>query len=776
MEPMKNLRFFVSCLAAAGLVAGCGSSDNNDNTDGGPAFSLFTPATQSQVPLPINLFFIDQTNSGPTGPLVADTTLNIPNATNSALVDDTNRIDGFSTTSSIFTDFLGSTIDSASYADGIHVFKIAPSFQELVQGMDYDVRPSTVITTRPRLLIQPLRPLDPGSTYAVVLTDSLRTVSGGPVIPGEEFLITASPNDVGSDENPATRFNATQQATLAQIRAGLIRPIFNGLIAPPTGPDPTPGIDPDNVVLTWSFTTQSVGESLRYLANNPTPGPIGIAPAPDGMGGQLSTGEAIPGADDTADIFVGSVTLPYYLEAPADANDDVVLSTFWASNGTVAGGGATSSSLQAPGTSGFIPCGAFSPSESTSKCFPQPMQRSNQTIPVLVTVPNASSGQTMPAEGWPVVIALHGITGNRTQMLAIAPALASEGFVVVAIDQPLHGLPPGSLSRVPGVPERTFDLDLVNNMTGAPGPDSMVDASGTHFINIPSIISSRDNLRQSAADIINLNATLRAADLALVDATGAPTGSLINLDNTNTHFFGHSLGGIVGATVAGVTNGELGAVALANPGGGVLGLLDGSAAFGPRISAGTAAAGAPEGGDTYETLLRFGQTVVDTTDPVNLAAAAAAAHDIYMIEVTGNLQSGGTNPPDLVVPNFVVRNAPAAGPCPMPSSMFLPFLDVVCEGRPLSGTDPLIAGMGLNTVEISPPYAMGDAQPVDTAVRFTAGDHSSILSSASVTPGVDATAAAQTNCEMQRQTATFLAQAAAGSAAPMIPIGPATCP
>lgn len=769
---MKFLSLFLVPLAAAGLLAGCGSSDNNDNTEGGVAFSLFTPVTESQIPFPINLFFVDQTNTGPTKPFVADTTLNIPNATGAQFVNDANRVDGFSTTSSIFTDFLGAAIDPASYAAGIHVYQIAPSFGELVQGMDYEVKPSTVITSRPRLLIQPLRPLNPGTTYAVVITDSLSTASGGPIVPAEQFRITASPDPVGQPNNPATNFTGPQKQLLEQIRLGLIRPLFNGIIAPPSGPDPTPNIDPENVVLTWSFTTESIGETLRYLAANPTPAPIGVAPAPDGMGGQLSTGEALPGAADTADIFVGSTTLPYYLQAPQNANDSVALSTFWASNGTNAGG---LSALPSP-SGGFIPCAAFSPSVSTTKCFPQPTQRSTQTVPVLVTVPNANSGKTMPANGWPVIIALHGITGNRTQMLAIAPTLASAGFVVVAIDQPLHGLPPGDPARVPGVPERTFDLDLVNNDTGAPGPDGIADASGTHFINLPSVITSRDNLRESVTDIINLNASLRAGDLNLVDATGTPTGGTINLDNTNTHFFGHSLGGIVGSTLMGVTNGELGAAALANPGGGIIGLLDGSAGFGPRISAGLAAAGAAEGSDNYETFLRFAQTVVDTTDPVNFGAAAAAAHDIYMIEVTGNLAAGGSNFPDLVVPNAVPRNTPAAGPCPQPVGTAVPFLDVVCESRPLSGTDPLIAAMGLNTVEISPPYAAGTPQPADTAVKFTAGDHGSILSPNSSTPGVDPTAAAQTTCEMQRETATFLAQAAMGAPAPLIPIGPAACP
>ncbi|MGV2480389.1 UNVERIFIED_CONTAM: hypothetical protein IGO34_26690, partial [Salmonella enterica subsp. enterica serovar Weltevreden] len=103
-----------------------------------------------------------------------------------------------------------------------------------------------------------------------------------------------------------------------------------------------------------------------------------------------------------------------------------------------------------------------------------------------------------------VVIFQHGITGNRSQMLPLSPALTQAGFAVIAIDLPLHGAAAtGSEAalRVPGTTERTFDLDLVNNTTSAPGPDGSIDGSGTHFINLASLATSRDNLRQGVSDL-----------------------------------------------------------------------------------------------------------------------------------------------------------------------------------------------------------------------------------------------------------------------------------
>jgi len=56
--------------------------------------------------------------------------------------------------------------------------------------------------------------------------------------------------------------------------------------------------------------------------------------------------------------------------------------------------------------------------------------------------------------------------------------------------------------------ERTFDLDVVNNTTLAPGPDGLIDPSGASFINLTSLLTSRDNTRQGVADLITLARSL----------------------------------------------------------------------------------------------------------------------------------------------------------------------------------------------------------------------------------------------------------------------------
>ena len=505
----------------------------------------------------------------------------------------------------------------------------------------------------------------------------------------------------------------TQKATLETLRSTLIRPIVEQLAGF--------GLAETDVVLTWSFTTQSITNTLERLQANAAATQV----AARNTGATLATFN--PALPPIANVYFGTASLPYYLgvgDSPASA---APLTQFWLADAT------------RPDTSksflGRVPCGAFvtagtglSAPVSTTGCFPDPVKRTDVTVPVIITLPNANSGRTMPANGWPVVIFQHGITGNRSLALALAPALSLAGFAVVSIDLPLHGVPDSSPLHINGVNERTFNLDLVNNTTSAPGPDGVADPSGTHFINLSSLITSRDNVRQAVSDLIVMSKSVGGT--ILVSTGGAPDGN--KLDGSQIRLVGHSLGGIVGGTLLGV-NTEIGAATLAMPGGGIAKLLDASVAFGPRISAGLAASGLIEGSDDYETFQRFAQTLLDSGDPINYAAAASAKHPIHMIEVVGS----DTSPADQVVPN----DAPA-GPATASN-------DKVTITGFLSGTDPLFQTMGLTPqVFTGTANVLLGAAARSNVVQFTTGDHGSILSP---------TASAAATTEMQRETASFLA-------------------
>jgi pimeloyl-ACP methyl ester carboxylesterase len=731
-------RLALVSLCMSLLLGGCGGDTTSDGAPGGTTSSpvvLFDPVAASPVvPFPNNLFF-----SGTT-----DSTLNIPNPSSAPFVTQANLLDGFSTVESAFLDILGEIIFSST-ASGVRVFN-ATAGMPLAQGVHYTVTRSPVILTRTRLLIKPLLPLNPRSQYIVFVTRDLLGSNGLPVEQSVMFAAVKSADPVGSPGNPVPNttppLNSTQIATLEAIRQAMA-PIFNSVA-------PALGLTRDDIVLAWAFTTQSISDTLALLNASATAQTIGV------VNSGLSTGDLGLGLADTADIFVGSVNLPYYLTPGTHAQDTNPLTKFWETD-PMAGAAPISSSVP-----GNPPCSDFVRSVSTTACFPTPLLKATLTVPLLVTVPNSNSmgGGLKPGPGWPVVIFQHGITRNRTDMFAIAPTLANVDFVTVAIDHPLHGITDTANPFYAGAAERTFNLDLVNNASGAAGPDGSIDPSGTHFINLSSLITSRDNLRQSAIDIIHLAKSVGALNLdgnAMTD----------DIDETRIHFVGHSLGGIAGTVALGVNSGELKAATLAMPGGGIAKLLDGSPTFGPRIAGGLFAANSAllEGSDSYESFLRFAQTLVDAADPINYAAAANAGHAIHMLEVVGE---AGVSLPDQVVPNSVPRTAPTASICPTYTGTGVPpgARGPVCIAGLLSGTDPLYQVMGLSVSEITPPVVGApSAVSGDRVVRFPRGNHGSILD-----PSGSAVNAA-TTCEMQRQTATFLFSNGAG-----FQIGGLSCP
>ena len=801
---------YLWCLALCAAVAGCDRAEDGANGQVG-VVSLFDPVAANPslcgspaIPYPNNALF-----SGTT-----DATLNIPNPSAAPFVTAANLVDGFSTSASIFTDVLGA-VDFETVRDALLIFEADASPRFLTYGVDYTVQTSTAMAQvsgtghavgtcaassqpakfqpiseqRSRLLIEPLKPLNPSTTYIVALTRALKSKDGVPATANEFFPIVNSDTAVANQTAPVLALlNDTQRGTLEALRSGLIRPTVSALKSGYSALRSATLSDSD-LVIAWSFTTQSTALSLSRL--NTSTASLFVANT------TISTGDLGLGLADTADIYAGTLQLPYYLaNSGGNVNSTAPLTTFWTS-------AATLNAVNPPALGGAVPCGALAQSVSTTICYPDPAVVTTETIPVLVAVPNTNSGQTKPANGWPVVIFQHGITRNRTDMLAIAPTLAAAGFVTVAIDIPLHGLTDtgspfyqnqlfmGALAAG----ERTFNLDLVNNTTGAAGPDGVTDSSGTHMVNLASLITSRDTLRQAEADVIHLARSMGALDLD--SNAGALTAD--DIDETRIHFAGQSLGAIIGTTVLGTVNSTLiNAGSLHVPGGGIGKLLDASASLGPRIAAGLAASFVFEGTDTYETFVRFAQHLIDPADPINFAAAANAGHPIHLVQVIG----------DAVVPN----NAASTCPSPLPTGLSATAASIDAAGTAaasgvagatilavcpplvlpadpplaaityqdetlltgyLSGTDPLVSIMGLTSVSMgSAPFATQTSAGADTVVVFApdTAEHGTLLTpDSSAVGGADATFAAAT-CAMQKQTATFLASNGA-----LVPIG-GTCP
>src|SRR6056297_2813636 len=388
----------------------------------------------------------------------------------------------------------------------------------LAQGVDYEVSVAPDIYAGGQTIqLKPLRPLNanrpnqfsPGTEkgYLLVLTSGIRDTGGTPAPPDTTYPQLRDGFLSGEIQLPGPGDELPPGLSTDQLLG-----IF---IAAHLAVGEVVGVNPENVVATASFTTQDTTTVLETVADMTEAGAsqLGrlVAPVPLPLSESLVLPAGTPittamvlGLQDVdastipgeGDVYTGALQVPYYLATPSAEDPAAPLTKPWVA--------ASESPLD--GTSRVI-----------NKFNPVPLKRADAPVPVMITVPNANTDYALattggefapkPEAGWPVVIFYHGITRNRLDMFALTEPFNNAGYAVVAIDQPLHGIAapaidfetatpeeiaaalaanPNVLLRVPGVPERTFDLDLQDNATGASGPDGQIDASGTHFINLRS--------------------------------------------------------------------------------------------------------------------------------------------------------------------------------------------------------------------------------------------------------------------------------------------------
>ena len=241
-------------------------------------------------------------------------------------------------------------------------------------------------------------------------------------------------------------------------------------------------------------------------------------------------------------------------------------------------------------------------------------------------------------------------------------------------------------STIPGLPstdgERHFNLYA--DATGAPAamnfdPASAagIDGSGSLFINLQNFLTTRDNLRQGAVDLMNLRATLfgrpsadqPGAALPLIDATGAIVGGTA----------------VTAALPSGFNN--IAGANMLTPGGGVVRMLENSPAFAPKILFGlqNVYAAVVQGSSSLETFLNVLQATIDTSDPINFIdqLSGEGAPVISLSEVIG----------DTVIPNAAdeaIWGVPALDATLPPEVTGLPVsITINSFDAPLAGTKPL---------------------------------------------------------------------------------------
>lgn len=714
----------LALVSALGL-AGCGGGDGPaepkipDGTAGNGSTALSRPTfsvATGNIPLPNDLLFNGTT----------DLTLNPPfdpNSSSAPVFQALSSIDGWSTLNPFAINFsvgTGVTINAATIQMGqnVRVYQVN-ALRPMVIDVNADGTPDTIPPTGPvtsvvreltpgvdyvaqmlpgnlSLGIVPLRPFTSQASYVVALTNSIRDSNGNALVADGQYAIAKT-------RTPLSPNGST----------GALEPVRQLVNAMESAVSTFSSINRDNIVLTMQFTTVAVSEvmeTVKLVADGTIAATLAAHPA--GPRAIFSTADTtlntniLPGSPGLASIHAGSLKLPYYLVAKNPDNP--------ADLGPITG----SWKGQANGNLTYF-----------NKL---PVKTGDESIPVLMTVPdfviNPNTGLPVPAvkpaNGWPVVVFQHGVTRNRTDMFAIADRFAAAGFVVVAIDQPLHGLRGDdanfgalfagySLTDGNGaLRERTFGVDYYSQtgstVTNPLQGDGTADTSGVHYFNVASLVTTRDNFRQSAADLLFLAKILEFAD---IDATAGA-----DFDSSKIYFVGESLGAIAGTTTLAYDN-VFDAAVLVYPGGGFAGFLKASPVIGGPINAGLAARGIAPGTALYEQFVYVAQAVGDAGDPANHAPLAAAnGVPTLMFQVRN----------DQVVPN-----------------------SGAAVGHPLTGTTPLAALLGLQNLSAD----LTNPEGIRAFVRFTEGNHGDFVNP---TPG-----SAAVKATMQDAAVRFLASGGA---------------
>ncbi|WP_417686892.1 hypothetical protein [Pseudidiomarina gelatinasegens] len=468
---------------------------------------------------------------------------------------------------------------------------------------------------------------------------------------------------------------------------------------------------------------------------------------------------ALIGAAQLVNVSEGAIELPYYQELPGTDGTPLVSGMWRGDTQLETGLNATIDAFKAtyPTLSNFSFPRDNDGTFNLTQYMPFPEENAKVAVPVTIYYPNVAAvsaatagildcSSTTGTGITDVVIFQHGITVDRSVATIPAINLTAQSIAqgkciaTIAIDQPLHGLGGATVGTIPGLTPADMYIDpadfpnadyvgerhfYYSTPAGAFSPQeetAITDVrSGSLFINLGSMQTTRDNLRQGVMDLLNLSATIANGALD-IDGSQGDFGQA-QLQNKNIHFVGHSLGGITGAAFASLlenpvlrgTNAatstlfypELTSISLMNTGSQLTKLVENSPSLAPQVLGGLAAAGVAQGTSTLEAYLYVLQSTIDNVDPVNYgknlgAFATANGTGLLMSEVLG----------DLTVPN-------EANVAPLGAAL----------SAPLAGTEPLMAlidlgagggfladGNGTSIISASSPMPVG--APANAASFF----------------------------------------------------------
>ncbi len=407
-----------------------------------------------------------------------------------------NELDGFSVNPRVAIRFSGAVgLESLTRASAF----IVPLWSEPLPSpiglsqLVWDGESHTLYARPERTLLQARR-------YALVLTTKVLDEGGQPLTPAAGAALVAE----------ASRGVSAQGLVFRQLK--------------------TLGVPRGDVAAVSVFTTQSVTAGLEQMR-----AAIETGPAPElrfvlGPGGARSAyaRAELDGIElrrhvstDPAARFDEPVKLPLVLVPPTDVRT-IAIGRFRARS--------------------FLSVDRHIPATATRAEAPQPVGSADVDVTVFLPAGNR------PADGWPVAIFGHGFGNDRHLVpMTVAGTLARFGFATVAINVVGHGGGPEGTLTV-----RRTGQEPVTLPAGGRGVDQDGDGRirstegvGTRVASPLALIGTRDGLRQTTADLMQLVRAIRRG----VDVDG---DGRVDLDRERIYYVGKSFGGVYGTLLMAV--------------------------------------------------------------------------------------------------------------------------------------------------------------------------------------------------------------------------------
>lgn len=422
-------------------------------------------------------------------------------------IDVINTLDGFNTQPRITIPFTGDINPASVTSDTLYLVGLGDTLSGRGFGDKVGINQVSWDAASKTLVVESDELLQEHSRYVLVITDGIRDAAGDRIEGGSFSKLRQGNMRGGNDDRDSADYQRQLQDADRWVRP-----------------------DRNRVVGLSLFTTQSISADLRKIRDQihrSTPAPMNF------MIGNSGAARAVFPLDQISGILWNrqTGTMPASMFTPG-AVPVQALGVVPGAVGRVAF--ATFKSGNYMNANQVIP--------ATGTLLGQPQRQSVNDLVVEMFIPSG----TRPAGGWPVAIFGHGFTDSMYGApWTVASVFASRGIATMAISVVGHG--GGSLGTLSVSPKVGAPVTLPSGGRGfdQDGNGTIDSTEGVGAVGALTIVSSRDGLRQTVADLMQLVRQIQAG----VDVEG--DGS-VDFDRNRIYYAGQSFGGIYGTIFLGV--------------------------------------------------------------------------------------------------------------------------------------------------------------------------------------------------------------------------------